>query len=199
VGVSDIINDQDIRIIGTVAHQGALAYANVQLVETLRGLTLQLVRSNEAHRKQVARDLHDAVLQQLFFVKQGMLQDPNNATLAALLDDTIQTLRRTIRAQCPPLLDQGLRPALESLVEEMQDLNGPSPTISWHSSVTGRMELSDEQATALYRIAQEALANALKHADAQNVTVRLDVGSDGTIRLSIGDDGSGMPRSAPRE
>lgn len=78
----------------------------------------------------------------------------------------------------------------------MQDLAGPLPTISWRSNVTGPMELSDDKATALYRIAQEALANVLKHADAQNVIVTLDAGPDGTIRLCVDDDGAGMPAPA---
>ena len=192
----DVYSDLDVHIIANVAYQGALAYANVQLVETLRGLNQQLVRADEAHRKKVARDLHDTVLQQLFFIKQGLLQDRTHTILTGHLDDAIQTLRRTIRAQRPPLLDQGLPLALQGLVEEMQELAGPSPTISWRSNVTGPMELSDDKATALYRIAQEALANALKHADAQNVIVTLDAGPDGTIRLCVDDDGAGMSTPA---
>ncbi len=97
----DVYSDQDIQIIATIAHQGALAYANVRLVETLRGLHRQLVRADEAQRKQVARDLHDTVLQQLFFIKQGLFDSHTNAPLIGLLDDVIQTLRQTIRAQRP--------------------------------------------------------------------------------------------------
>ena len=58
------------------------------------------------------------------------------------------------------------------------------------------MGLCDDEATALYRITQESLANALKHAEAQTVTVTLHARSDGGISLSIDDDGVGMPESA---
>jgi len=62
----------------------------------------------------------DKVLQQLFFIKQGLFRDQGDTTLADLLDETIHTLRRSIRNQRPPLLDQGLALALQSLIEEIQ-------------------------------------------------------------------------------
>lgn len=190
----DVYSNQDVDLIATVARQGALAYENVQLVETLRGLHRRLVRAGEAQRKQVARDLHDTVLQQLFFIKQGLLREHKHTIHIELIDQSIQTLRRTIGDQRPPLLDQGLPLSLESLVEETQEMAGEELTVSWRGNVTGRLGLSDEQATALYRIAQEALNNALKHAEATQVTVSLEIESDGfCIRLGVHDDGVGMP------
>ena len=59
----DIYSDQDLSIIATVAQQGALAAVNVFLVERLRRLTQQLVRSDETQRKHLASDLHNSVLQ----------------------------------------------------------------------------------------------------------------------------------------
>lgn len=97
-------------------------------------------------------------------------------------------LCRTIRGLRPPPLDQGLHLALQSLVEEMRKVAGESPTITLRSNVETRLDLSDEQATALYRIAQEALSNALKHARAQKVVVALKA-EEGGVRLGIADDG----------
>jgi len=174
----------------------ALAKAERAVAE-LAAAHRRLLVAREEERKHVAHDLHDSVLQQLFFIKQGLLHDQNHTPLAGLLDEVVQTLRQTIKAQRPPLLDQELSLALQALIEERQKLTGPSPVISWHSDVTSRTGLSDEQATALYRIAQEALTNALKHADAQSITVTLDAEPDGTVGLCIADDGAGMPISAP--
>ncbi|MBN1810290.1 MAG: hypothetical protein JXA14_00485, partial [Anaerolineae bacterium] len=190
----DVYSDQDVQIIATIAYQGALAYANVRLVEMLRGLHHQLVRADEAGRKQIARDLHDTVLQQLFFIKQGLFSEHAHTPLIDHIDDVIQTLRQTIRAQRPALLDQGLQFALQDLVEEMQALASPAE-ISWHSTGTGRLALSDEQTTALYRIAQEALTNSVKHASARTIKVSLQVRPDGSCRLCIEDDGVGMHTS----
>jgi signal transduction histidine kinase len=189
----DVYSDQDRQIIAAVARQAALAYANVRTVERLHGLSQQIVQADEAHRRQVARDLHDRVLQQLFFVKQGLLHAQNDPELIGLLDETIQTLRRMTREQHPPLLDQGLPLALRSLVEEMQRLSDSPPIISWQCSVTSRLALSDEAAIALYRIVQEALTNALKHAEAQTVIVTLGARSDGGVSLCVADDGTGIP------
>lgn len=66
-------------------------------------------------------------------------------------------------------------------------------------TVGPRLPLSDEQATALYRIAQEALSNALKHADARTITVTPDTEGDGTVKLRVADDGSGMLAPAQEE
>jgi signal transduction histidine kinase len=187
----DIYSDADLRIVAAVAHQGALAWENVRLVESLRALNRQLVRADEAQRKQVARDLHDDALQQLFFAKQGLLHDrEEHAPLIELLDSTVRTLRRTIRGMRPPLLDQGLPLALEGLVDEMRKVAGPTPAIAWRSNTGDSLPLPDEQATALYRIAQEALANALKHAGAQQITVSLMVKRD-RLQLCVTDDGIG--------
>jgi signal transduction histidine kinase len=197
---SDVYSDQDIQIIATVAHQGALASANVQLVETLHGLTQRLVRTDESQRKEVARDLHDTVLQDLFFIKQRLHRSQSlpGADPAELLDETVQTLsstihnlRQTIKSQRPPLLDQGLTLALQDLTADMQRVAGDSMKISWQSSINGQFRLPDELATSIFRIAQEALSNALKHANARNVIVSLEQ-SGNVLRLIVEDDGVGM-------
>lgn len=184
----DIYSEQDLRIIATVAHQGALASANVQLIETLRGLSQQLVRAGEAERKQLARELHDGVLQNLVFVRHKIRPDTE---LGGHLDDIILTLRRVIKAQRPSSLDRGLAPALEDLVGEMRNLAGENgPKITWHNQAGG-ISVPDEQATAIFRIAQESISNAIRHARATNIDVSL-VQENGTLVLAIEDDGSGM-------
>lgn len=107
----------------------------------------------------------------------------------------MEKLRGLIRAQRPSLLDQGLLFALQGLVDEMQRLAGDSPQISWSSDLEGRLELSDEQATSIFRIAQEALNNALKHARAHAIAVKLERASEDMLRLVIEDDGVGVPAS----
>jgi signal transduction histidine kinase len=194
----DMYGNDDVHLVATVAQQGALAYTSVQLVETLRGLNRRLVRKDEAHRKRVARELHDTALQKLFFVKERLLVDEqDDERLIGLLDETIGSLRRMIRDQRPPFIEQGLVFALQGMVEEMRALADGSPTISFTSSVseTAPLRLSDEQTTALYRIAQEAATNAIKHAMARHIIISIITGAWGNLKLSIEDDGIGM-RSA---
>lgn len=186
----EVYSDMDVKIIAAVAQQAALAVANVQLVETLRGVIKQKVRSEEAHRKQVANDLHDGVLQVLFFFKQKL--DPNNVELIGHLDKTVELLRHTIKAQRPSLLDHGLPIALQDLVEDMGKLAGADgPDISWQHDID-ILNITDEKATSVYRIAHEAIINSIKHANAHHIQVSL-IQKNGMLVLSVHDDGSGMP------
>jgi signal transduction histidine kinase len=188
---ADVYSDTDIQIIATIAYQGALAFENVLLVEKLRGLTRRLVRADEDQRKKIARDLHDAVLQDLFFVRQQLSRD--QVELAGHLENIIDQLRRTIKAQRTALLDQGLELALESLVVDMQSLAGNRSQIIWDNAVEGNLNLTDEQATSIYRIIQEAISNALKHAQAECIQVRIEEPISDVLTDSVEDDGIGMP------
>ena len=186
---SEVYSDMDVKIVEAVAHQAALAAANVQLVETLRGLTRQMVRSEEAQRKTVARELHDVVLQDLLFFKDTLVQkDPN---LAAHLENTIAILRQTIKTQRPTLLNLGLPVALRGLTDDMNKLPGKKkPVIKWESEVE-TVKVSDEIAIYIYRIAHEAIINAIRHAKAERIQVSLGL-KDGMLDLCVQDDGIGI-------
>ena len=190
---ADVYSDKDVQIIATIAYQGALAFENILLVERLRGLTRRLVRADEDQRKKIARDLHDAVLQDLFFIRQQMSRD--QVELAGHLGHIIDQLRRTIKAQRTALLDQGLELALESLVLDMQPLAGEKPRILWHNALDRDLSMTDEQATSIYRIVQEAISNAIKHAHADHIYVRIEKNTSDILIVSIEDDGIGMLES----
>ncbi|MDT4845035.1 hypothetical protein FQZ97_790100 [compost metagenome] len=105
------------------------------------------------------------------------------------LDTVFNEVRRVARNLRPALLDDlGLFAALQHLAREMQ--GGSRLQISVMQSGTPR-ELPDEQATALFRIAQEALTNVERHANARHVSVSLAFDADAT-RLTVCDDGSGF-------
>jgi signal transduction histidine kinase len=85
------------------------------------------------------------------------------------------------------------------MVEEMNRLTDTLPAISLSSNVseTTPLKLSEEQATALYRIAQEAVTNAIKHADADHIVISVTAESKGNLKLRIEDDGIGMHPLVP--
>jgi signal transduction histidine kinase len=188
---AEVYSETDIQIIATIAYQGALAFENILLVETLRGLARQLVRTDEDQRRKVARDLHDAVLQDLFFVRQQLSSDQQE--LAGHISNIINHLRQTIKTQRTALLDQGLELALESLVVDMQSLARDRSQIIWNNAVDRDLNLTDEQATSIYRIVQEAIYNALKHAQAEYIHVRIENPTNDVLKVSVEDDGIGMP------
>ena len=187
--VGDIYSNQDLQIVGTVGQQAALSIANIILIESLRGLTQQMVRSDEEQRKKVARDLHDAVLQNLFFVKQRLT--PIDPEASALVDRSIGMLRQTIKAQRPSLLDRGIILALKDLIDDMEQLAGDNLLILWRNCLKEEIKLPDEQATSVYRIVQEALFNVLKHSQADQVIVTAKK-DDNILELTVEDDGIGI-------
>jgi two-component system sensor histidine kinase ComP len=189
----EIYSNQDLQILGTVGHQAALSIANIILVEALRGLAQQLVRSDEEQRKKIARDLHDSVLQNLFFVKQRISRI--DLETASIVDHTITMIRQTIKAQRPYLLDRGLTYALQDLINDMMLLANDNIVIIWHNYLEDEMILSDEKATSIYRIVQESLSNILKHAQADQaiVTAKND---NGFLEIQVEDNGIGIPTKA---
>jgi len=188
----DMYSDEDLHIIATIAEQGALAAANVLMYELQRALAQQLVRTNEEQRKQLASELHDSLLQELFFIKQELHKYSNNPELLGYVESSIKDLRRIIKAQRSPLLNQGLPLALDGLIRDMQTIAGHSTSITWQNNIHDTLSLSDEQATSIFRIAQEALTNAIKHARARNITVGLEQDPNRLLRLRVADDGTGI-------
>jgi two-component system sensor histidine kinase UhpB len=97
-----------------------------------------------------------------------------------------------LRAICndlrPPLLQHDLASALKVLVEEL-DARSPAPI---HIDVAAHdLHLPDDVAVAIFRITQEALHNAIQHADASEIAVRLTRYPD-RLRLTVTDDGRGI-------
>jgi len=174
----------------------------------LRLLAQRVVQSQEEERARLSRDLHDGVSQLLVSAKlvvetaANRLQlHPDEADAVApvlgmalnRLDTAFNELRRVSHNLRPALLDDlGLHAALQQLAREMQAGSGLEIDIA----VSGApRELPQEQATTLYRIAQEALANVHRHAGARHVEMTLDFGPKLT-RLGVRDDGTGFDVAA---
>ena len=172
--------------------------------ERLRDYAQAITETQEAERKRLARELHDDTIQNLIVLNQRvqrMLQNvtPDQASLAHQLDDLrkqvmqmIEDIRRFSRALRPIYLeDAGLLAALERLVFEANAADAPGPRVTFGSDgqpprYTPEIEL------ALYRIAQEALNNALRHASPTRVTLTLRLLPEGRLQLCIADDGRGF-------
>jgi len=170
-------------------------------------LARKLVDAQEQERLHIARELHDDVAQQLSAINalaacvrrkvqrgdQSAVQD--SGELEAMTSDLIVSLRRTLSYLRPSEIDDlGLIQSLSDLVEK-HNLLAQGAT---HFTLEARGDLADLSAEAsahVYRIVQEALTNAARHARAQNVQVKLskysEKGAD-KIELAVSDDGCGM-------
>lgn len=173
----------------------------------MRELSLRLIDSQEAERRRVALDLHDGLGQLITLLKMQLSVAAPAATkegtaLAPALRTADQAVAR-LRAIClglrPPELDDfGLEPALRELAAQSSALPG-KPAVDMQ--VRGdAAALAPRLQTALYRVAQEALHNALRHSGAACVHVSLECPAAGSATLVVADDGCGFdPARLPRQ
>ncbi len=152
----------------------------------------------EEERRRIARDLHDDTIQSLIALKQRVQLarlEANNgsakqiAELETLAEDTIENLRRTIRALRPIYLeDLGLVTALEMLVKETENSSGLE--IEFQRKGMER-RLSPQVELALYRMAQEAISNVIRHSSASQAWLSIEFQPQ-KVLLEVRDNGKGF-------
>jgi two-component system, NarL family, sensor histidine kinase UhpB len=158
-----------------------------------------VLRAQEEERRRVARDLHDEVNQALTAILlrlEALAQDApaeratEVAELKRLANRAMEELSGLARQLRPAALDDhGLVPAIEAQLKRFATLNG----LQTHMSARGDADALDaDRQTAVYRIAQEALANVGRHAEATRVEIDLQVEPDGHTQMTVRDDGQGF-------
>jgi len=172
----------------------------------LKRLARQVVESQENERARLSRELHDGISQMMVSVKlllesalarleRGDARVP--AAEAALstgltrLGDTLREVRRISHALRPSMLDDlGVAAALEQLTRELSEQSGIEIGFT-QIAHTHAATLPDAVNTALFRIAQEALTNIVRHAQASSASLALDIAHD-AVTLTIADNGRGF-------
>ena len=171
-----------------------------ETVRREKDMLAQFVVTQEDERRRIARDIHDHVGQQLTVLRlkleavKEMCDDrkicdelEKVGEITEQLDKEVDFLAWELR---PASLDDlGLRVSLENFVREWSRHTGVKT--EFHATGLARARLAFEIETNLYRIAQEALNNIYKHAEAKNVSVLLEKRKD-TVSLIIEDDGVGF-------
>ena len=174
--------------------------------QRLRDVAARALAAEEEERKRIARELHDDTAQSLaalmLRLRLARNQEDPEARARSLdelreeVGEALERIRRFARGLRPPALDElGLVPALESHVRGLSEAAG-IPVRMEAESVDGL--LSPHAELALYRIAQEALSNAIRHARASNVRVSIRRRA-GSVVLTVRDDGRGFSVAAMRE
>ena len=193
----------DRRLLADLARQTGVAVSVVQLTADLQRSRERLVAAREEERRRLRRDLHDGLGAQLagLTVQTGVLRgliprDPEAADalaaeLRAELRTAIADIRRLVHGLRPPALDElGLVGALQRLAEGI-GAEGSGLRISVDVP-TALPPLTAAVEVAAYRVAQEALTNVVRHADARTATVRLTV-DPSALTVAVEDDGTGLP------
>ncbi|MFZ5570306.1 MAG: PAS domain-containing sensor histidine kinase [Thermodesulfobacteriota bacterium] len=167
----------------------------------LHALSFQLIQAQETERRRISIELHDELGQALMVLKLQLRAsqkkiDQGQPELKSAIEESLRyidgitdRIRRMSRELCPALLDDlGLTAAVSQLAEEAVK----------HTNTLIKTELEDtrgllDQNTeiSLYRIFQEALTNALKHADASRISLEMNI-RDGMVVCRVADNGRGF-------
>jgi signal transduction histidine kinase len=173
-----------------------------QLIRRMEWQTAELGRvswhmleNQEATARRFSHELHDELGQSLTAIKTNLSAidgaDGRIADCLHLVDDAIGNVRQMSQLLRPTILDDfGLEAGLRWLAEGFAARTG----IPVEVDAGGVDRLSDEAETHLFRIAQEALTNIARHADAKHVKIHLSA-SPTAVRLTVRDDGRGLPMS----
>jgi signal transduction histidine kinase len=185
----------DEELVGLLAAHAAIALVNARLYEHSRELSIA------EERNRIARELHDAVSQKLFSLRltadaaTALLdRDPERArtelaTVRRLAAEASSELREIVVGQRPAdLAGDGLDRALRKQVELLDRVHEPVMRFAGCDCVP---KLTEQGQEAVYRIAQEAMHNALRHADATRIDVVLTADDEMTVLL-VTDDGGGF-------
>jgi signal transduction histidine kinase len=165
---------------------------------SLRQLSKRMLSIQEQERVRIAREVHDELGQALTAMKidvqqlakgQPALAEPLGA-ISRAVDNTVDLVRRIATDLRPAILDDlGVTAALEQQLRRLRESTGMQTTLT----VTEEPELDMLTGVTLYRVAKEALANVVRHAEATEVEVSLAIERNAAV-LEIRDNGKGMGR-----
>jgi PAS domain S-box-containing protein len=195
--------DDEVHFVWAVANVLATSVERVRAVselsvkrEELRTLSHKLIEAQEAERRAVARELHDDFGQVLTALRLNLQrQPPNDQENIAMVDGAIARMRELAQDLRPPQLDElGLASSLRWYFEREAARAGLCVELSLEALPTTP---AIAVATTCFRVAQEALTNVIRHAQARSVWVDLRV-VDGQLELMVRDDGVGFDVSRAR-
>ncbi|MDX8340914.1 sensor histidine kinase [Draconibacterium sp. IB214405] len=186
-----------------IAYQKRLLHKQLELNRLVRSQQEEMIKNTiqaqENERKRIARDLHDEVGAMLSVVKLNVgriekkTEEEKAKGLAAetksYLDDVILQVRRISRALLPPSLEKlGLYPA----IEELANWVNKSDELTIETWVNGeQFRFDTKQELAVFRVVQELVNNAIKHANAGKININLRFSNRG-LALTVSDNGRGF-------
>jgi two-component system, NarL family, sensor kinase len=199
-GPSDPLSAADLRLLDDLCREVAVAADAARLTADLRASRERIVTGREEERRRLRRDLHDGLGPALAGIgmraeaAQALVVD-DPAAANRLLDElrsesaqAVGEVRRLVDGLRPPAIDEvGLAGALRIAAERLRAPGGPDVVVEGDDRIRA---LPAAVEVAAYRIGTEALINAVHHAEATTVRLRLEAGRDLTI--AVDDDGRGL-------
>lgn len=192
----------DIRLLENIAHQAGAAVHAAKLTTDLRISQRRLITAREVERRRIRRDLHDglgptlaSLTLSLDTARNIIPSQPQEAIqlleeLKKQTQDTIKDIRTLVYELRPPALDDyGLIGAIRNFIDQHTNQH---PIICLEADNTLVLPVALE--AAAYRIILEGINNAIKHANANHITVKINHINE-FIHIDIKDDGQGLPQN----
>ncbi len=191
------------EILDLIGQQTVTALQNARLYGDLAQEKERMAESQEEARKKLARDLHDgptqsvaAIAMRVNFARRLMERDPKAGAeelykIEDLARRTTKEIRHMLFTLRPLILEsQGLVAAFEAMADKMKDTYSQNVIIQADAKVVEQLEMGKQG--VIFYIAEEAVNNARKHAQAAHIWVRLKFAGSDLARLEIQDDGVGF-------
>jgi PAS domain S-box-containing protein len=182
-------------------HSRQLLEQSRHMQEQLRLLSRQLLSAQEEERKKISRELHDVIAQTLTSINLRLAALKANATVNTkdlernitrtqqMVEHSVSVIHRFARELRPAVLDDlGLIPALHAFMKNFKADTGIHVSLSAFAAVE---QMKGDKRTVLYRVAQEALTNVARHAQASHAEVSIQKRGD-AVCMIIKDNGKGF-------
>lgn len=199
----DYFNTERRNMLDIIGRQSVIAIQNARLYQDLVEEKERMTEVQEEARKKLARDLHDgptqsvaAMAMRLSIIKRLLTKDVNAASeeitrLEDLAHRTTKEIRHMLFTLRPLVLEaQGLTAALQSMSDKMRETYNQNVTINIDENIVSQLEMGKQG--VIFYIAEEAVNNARKHAQAETIAVRLRQIEKGIALFEIVDNGVGF-------
>jgi signal transduction histidine kinase len=198
----DVFTPDNIDVLTAVCNQATIALQNAQLFESLQAEKARIVEIEEDARKKLARDLHDgptqsvaAIAMRVNYARTLLQKSPARVPeelekIETLARSTTKEIRQMLFTLRPLVLEtQGLRAALETLVQKLHDT---APELNVHLNLDESAEKLDKDAQGMiFYVVEEAVGNARKHAQATDIWIIARRDNE-TYLIEVRDNGKGF-------
>jgi signal transduction histidine kinase len=194
------------ELLDIIAHQSVIAIQNARLYNEVQREKEQMIEIQQQEHKKLARDLHDgptqsmaAIAMRINFARRLLERDPKAVAdellkIEELARRTTKEIRHMLFTLRPLELEsQGLIGALKAMAEKTHETYDQNVIVEAEENVISRLEMSRQ--TIIFYIAEEAINNACKYAQASHIWVRMRDYDQDILILEIQDDGIGFDRA----
>lgn len=195
------------ELLEIISHQSVIAIQNARLYSDIQQEKERMIEIQEQEHRKLARDLHDgptqsmaAIAMRLNFARRLLERDPK-ATADELLKieelarRTTKEIRHMLFTLRPLELEsQGLIGALKAMAEKTQETYNQNVIVEAEENVVSQLEMSRQ--TIIFYIAEEAINNACKYAQADHIWIRMKALNNDIVLLEIQDNGVGFDKNA---